>query len=784
MKSIKQFNFYTCFVQAFFTTLVFLLVSLSLKAQGRQVVSLDKDWMFLKGEAPGAEKPEFDDSEWRQLGVPHDWSIEGPYDRQNATGRGGGYLPAGIGWYRKTFSLDNSEANKLHTIEFDGVMANSEVWINGVHLGKRPFGYISFVYDLTKHLNFGENKQNVIAVKVDNSVQPASRYYAGAGIYRHVRLKSVNPVHFTHWGTFVTSPEVNSSEASVNIETEVENSSGKDDVYTILVDIVDEAGKVVASARKEQSFPAGDKVKIDQTVEISNPKLWNFEAPNLYKAVTKILNEDKVLDNQSIRFGIRDIRFEAATGFWLNDQNYKLKGVCMHHDAGAVGAAVPRSVWRERLEKLKEVGVNAIRTGHNPMAPEFLDLCDEMGFAVMDETFDTWTSAKNNGEKGYNLHWEEWWERDTHDMVVRDRNHPSIVIYSVGNEIRDNLNSDEGFKKYEDQENLVHSLDPTRPVTMALFRPGSSKVYTNGLAEKMDVVGQNYRPNELVAAHEANPHWKVIGTENGHDLRTWLTLRDNDYMAGQFLWTGFDYLGEADWPETTFNKGLFDRVGNWKQQALQRQSWWVDEPVVNLVRKSKNAGNGDWVADWTPADFDTYDIAKVEVYSNCDEVELFLNNRSLGTLTKPENDAPREWDVNFEEGTIKAVGKNNGKEVALREFTSAGAPAKIAISSSKTSISDDWEDVRMVTAEIRDENGIRNPNSDQLVKFSVSGPGEIIAVDNGNILSHDSYQDPQRYTHQGKVVAYIRAKKGDGDVVVKAEADGLTADQISLKKAP
>lgn len=782
MRSIRKFYSFNRVINKSLIVIILLLFSSSLKAQERQVESFDKDWKFMKGEITGAENSNFDDSQWRQLDVPHDWSIEGPYDRQNATGRGGGYLPAGTGWYRKTFSLEESEADKLHIIEFDGIMANSEVWINGVHLGKRPFGYISFIYDLTKHLEFGKNKENVIAVKVDNTVQPASRYYAGAGIYRHVRLKSVNPVHFTHWGTFVTTPEVTSSEASVKIEAEVNNLSKEDGEYTVTVDILNGAGKVVESTRKQQHLVAGEKLTIDQIIEISNPELWNFEEPNLYMAVTKILSGDEVLDDQNIRFGIREIRFEAATGFWLNDENHKLKGVCLHHDAGAVGAAVPRSVWKDRLEKLKEVGVNAIRTGHNPMAPEFLDLCDELGFAVMDETFDTWTAAKNNGEKGYNLHWEEWWEQDTHDMVVRDRNHPSVVIYSVGNEIRDNLNSEEGFKKYEDQQNLVHTLDPTRPVTMALFRPGSSKVYTNGLAERMDVVGQNYRPNELVAAHEANPHWKVIGTENGHDLNTWLTLRDNDYMAGQFLWTGFDYLGEADWPETTFKKGLFDRVGNWKQLALQRQSWWSDEPVVNLVRKSKNAGDGEWVADWTPADFDTYDIAKVEVYSNCEEVELFLNDRSLGTLTKPENDAPREWDVNFEEGTIKAVGKNGGKEVVSKEFSSAGEPSQITLSSGRSHISDNMDDVRMVTAEIRDEKGIRSPNKDQLIKFTISGPGEIIAVDNGDILSHDSYQDPQRYTYQGRVVAYIRAKEGNGDIVVKAEAEGLNEGEITFKK--
>ena len=778
--------FQSCFrlIKDLVPLLCCLILSLSLNAQDRNTISFDENWRFLKGEASGAEKPAFDDSQWKEVNVPHDWSIEGPYSRENATGRGGGYLPAGIGWYRKSFSIDKSEADKIHTIEFDGVMANSDVWINGVHLGKRPFGYISFIYDLTEHLKFGENEKNIITVRADNSVQPASRYYAGAGIYRHVRLISTNPVHFTHWGTFVTSPEVDASRATVNVKTEVENSRDEGGEFTVLVDIMDKTGEVVKSTSKKQTIPAGKKVVFEQTVEVNDPELWDFEDPDLYMARTRISSGDGILDEKVTRFGIRDIEFKAASGFWLNGKNYKLKGVCMHHDAGALGAAVPKSIWRERLRQLKEVGVNAIRTGHNPMAPEFLDLCDEMGFAVMDETFDTWTAAKNNGEKGYNLYWKEWWEQDTHDMVVRDRNHPSIVIYSVGNEIRDNLDSPEGFKKYKDQQDLIHSLDPTRPVTMALFRPNSSNVYTNGFAEMMDVVGQNYRPNELVAAHEANPDWKVIGTENGHDLGTWLILRDKPYMAGQFLWTGFEYLGEADWPETTFKNALFDRIGNWNQQGLQRQSWWSEEPVVNMVRKSKNAGAGDWVANWTPSDFDTYDIAKIQVYSNLEEVELLLNGKSLGSKTKPENDAPREWDINFEEGTLKAVGKENGKEVAIKELKTAGAPVTVNLTSGNSEIREDWEDVRMVTAEIMDEKGITSPNEEQLVTFTVSGPGEIIAIDNGNILSHESYQSSKRYTHNGKVVAFIRAKKGKGDVVVKAEAEGLTADELVFKKLP
>ncbi len=761
-----------------------LLLALSqtvIYAQSRKITSFDESWRFFKGDMPGAEKATFNDSEWRLLDVPHDWSIEGPYDKSNPTARGGGYLPAGIGWYRKTFTLDETGVRKKHWIEFDGVMMNSEVWINGVYLGKRPYGYISFAYDLTKHLKYGKDRKNVLVVKADNTIQPASRYYQGAGIFRHVRLVSVNPVHFTKWGTFITTPKATAASGTVVVKAEVVNTSGKAAEYTVETIIQDDRGKAVKSSVSKESIAAGDTLEFSQNLEVAKPKLWDIEQPNLYKAVVRLKSGATVIDDQAITFGIKTSKFDAATGFWLNDKNYKIKGVCLHHDAGAVGAAVPLAVWEERFKLLKEVGVNGIRTSHNPVAPEFLDLCDRMGFVVMDETFDTWTASKHNGEKGYNLYFREWWERDTRDMVLRDRNHPSIVIYSIGNEIHDPLTYPEGYKRYKDQEDVVKKFDPTRPVTMALFRPNVSKVYSNGFAEQMEVVGQNYRENELVAAHEANPHWKVIGTENTHVLNQWLALRDKPYMAGQFLWTGFDYLGEADWPETTNNQGLFDRANNWKQQALQRQSWWSAKPVVRIVRRSDNAGAGNWVANWTPTDFDTYDNAKIQVYSNCDEVELFLNGKSQGTKSKPADDSAREWDITFEQGTLRAVGRNKGVDVASEEFKTAGAPAKLILSASKNNLEANWDDASVIQATIVDAKGIPCTNADNLIKFSVTGPGKIQGVDNGNIISHEPYASSQYPAFMGKAIAIIKAQKGPNKkITVKAQADGLEAASVII----
>jgi len=749
------------------------------KEQVRIIKNFDQDWLFVQEDAKGADKTDYNDVKWRKLDVPHDWSIEGNYDKAHPTARGGGYLPAGIGWYRKSFSVDESLAKKNITIEFDGVMANSDVWINGHHLGKRPYGYISFHYNLTKYLNFGKGKTNTIAVRADNSVQPASRYYTGAGIYRHVRLVATDVVHVDNWGVYITTPDASIEKATVKVQTKIVNESEKAIQAVIETTVLDPIGKAVKTTQTKQMVNAQKDAIVNQDLEIAKPKLWSLEETNLYKIQTKIIVGGNVIDDQVNDFGIRTFKFDAATGFWLNGKNFKLKGVCLHHDAGALGAAVPLSAWERRFKTLKEVGVNAIRTSHNPVAPEFLDLCDKMGFLVMDETFDTWTAAKNNGEKGYNQFFKEWWATDTRDMVLRDRNHPSIVIYSVGNEIHDNLDSPEGFKKYKDQQDLIHQLDPSRPVTMALFRPALSKVYVNGFAETMDIVGQNYRENELVALHNQKPNLKVIGTENTHVLQQYLALRDYPFMSGQFLWTGYDYLGEADWPEITNGQGLFDRIGGWKQQSLQRQSWWSNQPVVHIMRKEENAGAGAWVNNWTPTDFDTYDDAKVAVYSNCEEVELFLNGKSLGIKTKPADDSPRLWDVTFEKGSLKAIAKNKGKEVATEELKTAGKPTKVVLSVDKSKINTTWDDLAYVTAKIYDSNDNLCPNADHLIKFNIQGAGNIAAVDNGNIASHEAYKSSQRHAYKGQCVAIIKGN-AKGNIEIQATADGLESAILKI----
>jgi len=765
---------------------IFILMVMTVQAQkvnnaSRSILNFDNDWRFLKDDAKGAETPAFDDSKWRKLDVPHDWSIEGSYDKENLTSRGGGYLPAGIGWYRKSFTVNDTDAKRKIFVEFDGVMANSEVWINGFLLGKRPYGYISFSYDLTGHLKFGKGESNIIAVKADNSVQPASRYYTGCGIYRHVRLVVTNPVHIDQWGVYVSTSHVNDKKALANLQVKINNESSTSNSIVLESTILDPSGKTIKSAETVQSIAAGKSATIYQAIEVANPLLWNLDQPNLYKVITKIKSAKNTIDEQTNIFGIRVSKFEAATGYWLNGKNIKIKGVCLHHDAGALGSAVPVRAWERRLELLKEAGVNAIRTAHNPVAPEFLDLCDRMGFLVMDETFDTWTAAKPNGEKGYNQYFTEWWERDTRDMVLRDRNHPSIIIYSVGNEIHDNLNDSAGFRKYKDQQDLIHQFDPGRPVTMALFRPNVSKVYSNGFIEKMDIVGQNYRENELVTIHKAKPDQIVIGTENGHTLSAWLAMRDNPFMSGQFLWIGIDYLGEAQWPNISFDKGLFDRTGGWKQPGYQRQSWWSEKPVIHIVRKEDNAGEGDWIANWTPIDFGTYDDSRIQVYSNCDEVELFLNEKSLGSKSKPADDSPRSWEVTFEKGLLKAVAMNAGKVVATDELKTAGDPVRIILTADRSKIAKEWDDISYITAKVVDANGIVCPNADKLISFVISDSGSIVAVDNGNVVSHEAFQTSERQVFQGQCIAIVNAKSTTGTITITASSPDLISGEVKIE---
>jgi beta-galactosidase len=766
-------------------------MSVDVSAQVRSTTPFDSDWQFFKGESAGAQRPDFDDSRWRRLDLPHDWSIEGPFDKDNPTGRGGGFLPAGVGWYRKQFTLPANQNGKRVFVEFDGVMANSEVFINGQLVGKRPYGYVSFGYEITGHINFG-SKRNVLAVRVDNSGQPASRWYTGAGIYRHVRLVVTDPVHIDQWGTFVTTPEVTREQALVRVESKVINGSKASRTVSLQVTLVDPDGHAAATATTpSQKITVGDTATFQQELVVRTPQRWDIDHPRTYRAVARVRTGNSTLDEQVVTFGIREFRFEPATGFWLNGRNFKIKGVCLHHDASALGAAVPLRAWERRLEILRSLGVNAIRTAHNPPAPDFLDLTDRMGLLVMDEMFDAWTIGKNPHD--YHRFFDEWSKIDIRDTVRRDRNHPSVIIYSAGNEIRDTPKADLAKRVLGGLVETFHDHDPSRAVTQGLFRPNVSKDYDNGLADMLDVVGQNYRENEILAAYRQKPTRRILGTENTHTREAWLALRDNAPYAGQFLWSGIDYLGESPgWPLVAFNFGLLDRTGDLRPLAYQRQSWWTSTPMVHITRRvaatpaaPTDPGYGQdrrpqvLFSDWTPKDLSRHDEA-IEVYSNCDQVELFLNGKSLGAKPRPADDSARTWKVRFEPGMLRAVGTTAGKPAVSHELKTAGKPARIVLASDRARLAPTWDDVAYVTATVVDANGTMVPSASDLISFVVDGPGRVVAVDSGDNASHEPFQSTQRRAYQGRCQAIVKSNAPRGRITVTASAPGLIATSITI----
>ncbi len=779
----------------FVAIFLFLIVSIPASAASRETISFDANWRFFQGNATGAEAIQFDDSAWRVVNVPHDWSIEGPFAETNATRGSGAFLPSGIAWYRKSFSLNSNNLGRSTWIEFDGVMANSDVWINGQHLGHRPNGYVSFNYELTPFLNVSGT--NVICVRADTSQQPASRWYTGAGIYRHVRLVVIDPVHLAPWGVFVTTPNAGADAATVRVQATVTNASTASRQVKVQIILRDARGKSVGSSETEsQTVAAGATADFSTEVSLKNPQRWSLEQPVLYSAVAKVVSENVVLDEAATPFGIREFEFKADTGFWLNGKNFKIKGVAVHHDGGAFGVAVPLRVWERRLQALKELGVNAIRTAHNPVAPEFLDLCDRMGLLVMDEFFDCWTVGKNRYD--YHLYFDDWSKIDERDTILRDRNHPSIILYSVGNEIHDTPKQDLAKRILTGLVEVAHENDPTRPVTQALFRPNVSGDYTNGLADLLDVIGTNYRDQELLDAHRANPNRKIIGTEQGHELKTWLACRDHPEHAGQFLWTGIDYLGEARrWPRIGFGSGLLDRTGMPRPVAFQRQSWWSEKPMVAIARRV----GADELAptdpgyesadlrrpqvlfmDWTPRKTEPHE-ENVEVYSNCEEVELLLNGKSLGIKSKPADDSARSWKVPYAPGILKAIGRNNRKIAATQELSTAGAPAKILLSADRNQLTPAWDDVCTVNVSVVDQNGVLIPNANDLIQFRIEGPAVIAAVDNGDNASHEPFQAMERRAYQGRCIAMIKANAEHGRITLTASAAGLKTASLSIQAA-
>jgi beta-galactosidase len=751
----------------------------------RAVVPLDYHWQFLQGDCDHGERPNFDDSKWTTVNVPHDWSIAGPFDSKAPAGGAGAFLPTGIGWYRKILPIPPAASGPCARIQFDGVMANSDVWINGQLLGHRPYGYSSFEYDLTDHLSGGEN---VIAVRVDNSKQPASRWYAGSGIYRHVRLILTDPVHFEHWGTFITTPQVSADQATAHVENRVVNSSDRRRIIHVVVTLFDPRhAKVGSIESSDQTISPGKTKTFAEDIPIQNPALWDVDHPNLYTAQCEMRERVDTLDTESTSFGIRKIEFKPDTGFWLNNINLKIKGVCLHGDMGALGVAVPLGAWEHRLAALKRIGCNAIRTAHNPPAPEFLDLCDRMGFLVMDEIFDCWTIGKNPYD--YSQYFKDWSLIDLHDAVVRDRNHPSIILYSAGNEIRDTRRPNDAKDILSAFLTIFHAADPTRPVTQAILRPNVTHDYDDGFADLLDVVGTNYRDAELLAAHTAKPSRKIIGTENAKDLKAWAFVRDNAAYSGHFVWAGADYLGESrHWPELYRPTGLLDITDEPRPVAYETQSWWTTQPMVYIARDggTEPTGNGPGepqtrpvqYRDWTPANSKPHDET-ILVYSNCQSVELFLNEKSLGSQARLADESPRKWTIPFSRGIVHAIARNDGKTVAEDELQTATSPAKIVLTTDEPKLDANWDSVAFVRATIVDSHGTRFPYATDAIAFTVTAPGYIAATESANRSDHDSFQSSTRNACAGECVAIIKTHS-PGKIVITATAPKLSSADITL----
>lgn len=768
-----------------------LAVGLLGVAARAEVLPLDTGWRFQRDEVPGAEKRGFSDAAWETVDVPHDWAIAGPFAQTNATSRSGAFLPSGVSWYRHVLPMMAAHAGQRCVVEFDGIMANSDVWVNGVHLGHRPNGYVGQTYELTGALR-GDG-HDVLAVRTDTSAQPASRWYEGAGIYRHVRLHFTGPVHLAPASTFVTTPEIAADAVTVSVAATVTNSDSVAHTAALRVTLRNPDGSVVPAALELSALTlaAGAGTNVQLGLHLADaPQLWDLDHPNLYQARVQVVEDGQTQDEEVIPFGVRRAEFSADQGFLLNGRKVVLKGVCVHEDGGAMGVAIPLNIWADRLRSLRVLGVNAIRTAHNPPAPEFLDLCDRMGFLVMDEFFDCWTVAKNRAD--YHLYFRDWARRDAADAVRRDRNHPSVILYSVGNEIHDTRNPAAAKAILAGLVQVCHENDPTRAVTQALFRPNTTGDYTNGLADLLDVIGTNYRDRELLAAQSARPGRKIVGTEEKHDVATWLNLREHPSLAGQFLWTGLDYLGESPgWPRVGYTSGLVDRTGAIKPMAWERASWWSSVPGVHLARRvapddqmPEDPGYGGpelhtqvQFRDWNPGPTETR-VQSVEAYSSSDEVELFLNGVSLGAQKIHADASPRVWRVPYAPGVLRAVARDHGLETATDELRTAGAPARLQLAWQAPLTGIGWDDVAIVRATVVDANGVPVPRADNLIHFHITGSGSIVAVDNNNFSSHDPFHAPERRAYHGTCVAYVRAGS-TGALTVTAETLGLPAATLA-----
>jgi len=800
----------------------FLLFAITLYAQ-RKVVLLDRDWKFIKADPPHAVLLNYDDRAWETVAVPHDWAIKGPFDKmidaQTVTvsedgekksalrvGRTGSLPWTGIGWYRKKFFIPNTERDQSVFIEFDGAMSHAVVYLNGDSVGTWPYGYSSFSFDLSNKIVFG--KENLLAVRLEN-MEESSRWYPGAGIYRNVRLVLTNPVHVKHWGSYIVTPSVSKMQATVRIATEISDQNRQAAKVRLVTLIVDPGGKVL------QTLTSVFRLKKDTTVAqqstVINPHLWDTQTPSLYKAITKIFSGSQLIDQYETPFGIRSISFDSNKGFLLNGIPTKINGVCNHHDLGPLGIAINYRALERQLQLLKEMGCNAIRTSHNPPAPELLDLCDRMGFIVMDEAFDEWKIPKC--KNGYNKLFAQWAEKDLRSMIKRDRNHPCVVLWSIGNEVPEQGNKD-GAKTAKFLVDIVHSEDPTR-LTVSGFNSIDNAI-KNGLAGVVDVVGVNYRTYRYQQLHAQHPEWRLLGSETNSTISSrgeymfpviqrknyryannqcssydmempgWgnapdveFALQDDyDFVSGEFVWTGFDYLGEPtpynnNWPSHSSYFGIIDLAGIPKDRYYLYQSQWSDKKVLHLLPH--------W--NWKGREGE---ITPVYCYTSYSSAELFVNGKSQGVQRKDTSLYGRyrlRWDsVRYEPGEIKVVAyDNNGRKADVVTERTAGDPFRLELLADRTMIKAGGNDLSFVTVRVLDKNGNICPVADNNIFFNVGGAGSIRGVANGDPTNIQSLAGHEMKAFNGQCVVVIQSAEHSGIIKLTASSAGLQKATISLR---
>jgi len=748
--------------------------------------NFNEGWKFNKGDVSGGQNSNYNDSSWANVTLPHDWSIFNTFNQNSASGSGGGYLDGGTGWYRKTFNIPADYNGKKVYINFDGAYMNSQVWINGNLLGTRPYGYVSFEYDLTPYLVYGGS--NAIAVKINNN-QPNSRWYSGSGLYRNVWLTVLNQTHVDYCGVSITTTNVSNSSSIVNIKAKIMNKSNEAKPVTLKTTILDaNENTITTDTSSATNINASSNSTINQNLTVSNPQLWSTNSPYLYIAQTELIIDGKVVDKYKSTFGIRYFNFDANNGFSLNGVNMKINGVCLHHDLGALGAAVNYRAIERELEIMKDMGCNAIRTSHNPADPQLLEICDRLGLLVMEEAFDCWETGINSND--YHLYFNSWAQADIKSMVTRDRNHPSIIMWSLGNEIPNAT-----VTTVKNLKNWVKEIDTTRPVTC-----GSNEYY-NGLSTEilstLDLVGYNYVPGIYDSRHKEHPEWKIFGSETSSAVRSrgiyktptnqnilsssdmqcssydnsvvswgnsaessYTAINNRKFMAGEFIWTGFDYIGEPTpygWPAKSSYFGIVDTCGFPKDIYYFYQSKWTTKPMVHIL-PHWNWSNGTNVEVWA--------------YSNCDTVELFLNGVSQG-VKNVGSSLHLSWNIPWKEGTLQAKATKGGVVVYDQVITS-GSAAKVQLKPDRKSITADGKDLVYIEVNITDANGVIVPTASNKVDFSVSGPGTIVGVDNGNAISTELYKSNSRKAYNGKCLVIVQASKSTGTIKVTANSNGLS----------